>query len=53
MHILRLAGVAGIGARMSFMGIERRDIDRDRLHKPIIRDPNIGSDRVRMIFDRR
>lgn len=53
MNILRAAGVAGVGARMAFFGVERRDLDRDRLHDKIVRDPDSGSDRVRMIFDRR
>lgn len=53
MNILRATGVACIGARMSFVGIDRRDLDRDRLNDKIVRDPNSGFDRVRIIFDRR
>lgn len=51
--MLRVTGVASIGARMAFLGVERRDLDRDRLNHPIKRDLNTGVDRVRMIFDRR
>lgn len=53
MNMLRATGVASIGARMAFLGVERRDLDHDRIHHPIIRDANKGVDRVRMIFDRR
>lgn len=53
MNILRATGIGGIGARMAFHNVERRDLDRDRMHEKIERDPNSGVDRVRMIFDRR
>lgn len=51
--MIRATGVFSIGARMAFTNVEKRDLDRDRIHHPTKRDPNSGIDRVRMIFDRR
>lgn len=54
MNMLRASGgLASIGARMAFTNIESRDLDRDRVHTKIERNPDSGIDRVRMIFDRR
>lgn len=53
MNMLRASGVACLGARMAIMSVEHRDLDRDRLHEKIERNPDSGIDRVRMIFDRR
>lgn len=53
MNILRATGIASLGGRMAFMAVDRRDLDRDRLHETNKRVPDSGIDRVRLIFDRR
>lgn len=46
----RGAGIACF--RLAFVPIERKQLDRDRLSDPLIRDPNNPIDRVLSIFDR-
>lgn len=49
---LNLLQGAGTIVRFAILPIENRQLDRDKLHEPVVRDRNIPLERVFMLFDR-